>query len=898
MIKGSLRSLLLGSAVTAGLIAAAGTANAIEYNFGELNIHLDTTISAGASIRTSGRDNSLLPTSNGGPLQATNVVCTPSCADVHFPAVPINDQLVGNEFGGPPANPPVFKPLNIINAPTSLQGSINTDDGRLNFDKWDMTSGVVKMTNDLSATYQNYHFFGRLASYYDFVLANNGSYARSDLVDGKADAARDIKVLDLYGSADYDVGGMPLNIRAGKQVISWGESTFIQNGINSFNPIDVSAVRRPGAELKEFFIPVWAVDASIGLPYNLSLEAFYQLKWDTFALDRPGTPFASSDVVATGSGIGGNYGATSFLTGSPGGNIMTNCSNPNPVNAMFNALYASNPYKGCGNLGGSLYDYTNYNNTVAGLGGWPVGDTERIRLAAGDSSVVKRDSDRYAKNSGQWGLAARWYSEDLNNTEFGVYFSNTHSRLPIASERVRVDPSKSLWQSYLATSGTSSSTTSGLGYAGCNALNGISGTAGANGQPGQLYGVPVGLTPDMVAQMNQGGLLDTDGVFAAAETMANSYYASTGVGAGKYLVVNAPAATSPFAAGIAGVSLASLGLSTSSGPTTIQHGSILEATIINCALIAMQSVIVPTATGYAGVLTDGAQTLLASDPNDPALGLFLEYPENIKMYGASFNTTIGTWGVQGEFSFRPNAPMQLDTDQLTLASLNTACTFQMLLGATSYNYLIPLLTQIPNPETYGSKCGDLGTGASQRDIHGYIRSKMWTAQVGTTATYSNSNSIIEATGADLGILVTEVGMVYTPDAPDESHAGGLRWGNVCTTGTDLPLGSFLSLASRNGCRPTTTSWGYVLLGQLQYNNAFGTAVTLSPSIAFSHDVSGNTAAPYSNYRQGRKSINLEVNATYQSAWKAGVSYTNFFGNDKYNDSVDRDYAAVNISYTF
>lgn len=881
MIKGSLRSLLLGTAVTAGLIAAAGTANAIEYNFGELNIHLDTTISAGASIRTSGRDNSLLPTSNGGPLQAT------SGADVHAPGVPID--TVATPVN--PMAPYLLRPLNVIQAPTSLQGSINTDDGRLNFDKWDMTSGVVKMTNDLSATYQNYHFFGRLASYYDFVLANNGSYARSNLVDGKADAARDIKVLDLYGSADYDVGGLPLNVRAGKQVISWGESTFIQNGINSFNPIDVSAVRRPGAELKEFFIPVWAVDASIGLPYNLSLEAFYQLKWDTFALDRPGTPFASSDVVATGSGIGGSYAATSFLTGSPGGNIMNNCSSPNTVNAMFNALNASNPYRDCSGLGGSVYDYRNYDNTVAGLGGWAVGDTERIRLAAGDSSVVKRDSDRYAKNSGQWGLAARWYSEDLNNTEFGVYFSNTHSRLPIASERVRVDPSKSLWQSYLSTSGTSSGTTRGLGYAGCNLLGG-----GGTAQPGAAYGVPVGLTPDQVAQMNQ-SMVDTNGIFAGAEALANAYYAAAGTGAGannQYFSIHAPAAGNPFAGGIAGLSLASIGLSSSSGPSTIQQGSVLEATIVNCALIAMQSYM----TAGGALLTDGAQTLLASDPTDPALGLFLEYPENIKMYGASFNTTIGTWGVQGEFSFRPNAPMQLDTDQLTLASLNTACTFQMLLGATSYNFLIPSLTGIPNPETYGSKCGDLGTGASQRDIHGYIRSKMWTAQVGTTATYSNSNSIIEATGADLGILVTEVGMVYTPDAPDESHAGGLRWGNVCTTGTDLPLGSFLSLASRNGCRPTTASWGYVLLGQLQYNNAFGTAVTLSPSIAFSHDVSGNTAAPYSNYRQGRKSINLAVNATYQSAWKAGVSYTNFFGNDKYNDSVDRDYAAVNISYAF
>jgi hypothetical protein len=90
----------------------------------------------------------------------------------------------------------------------------------------------------------------------------------------------------------------------------------------------------------------------------------------------------------------------------------------------------------------------------------------------------------------------------------------------------------------------------------------------------------------------------------------------------------------------------------------------------------------------------------------------------------------------------------------------------------------------------------------------------------------------------------------------------------------------------------------VLLGQLQYNNAFGTAVTLSPTVAFSHDVSGNTPAPISNYRQGRKSVSLQLNGSYQGAWRGGLSYTNFFGSNKYSDAVDRDFAAVNISYAF
>lgn len=888
MIKGSLRSLLLGSAVSVGLIATAGTANAIQYNFGDVTVNLDTTVSAGASMRTARTDHALLPTSNGGPLQATFGLAgncgagffgSPATADCHAPVVPTNNVT------GPGVH---LGSLNAINAPTSPAGSLNTDDGRLNFDRGDLTSGVIKMTNDLSASFQNYKFFGRVSSYYDAVLASDRSYNRQPLRDGKADAARDIKLLDFYGSADYNVADMPINLRAGKQVISWGESTFIQNGVNTFNPVDVSAVRRPGSELKEFFIPVWAIDGSIGLPYNLSIEAFYQLKWDTFALDRAGTPFASSDAAA----VGGNNGNYSWLTGGPGGNILQNCSNPNPINAAFNAANAANPFKSCAGLGGSVYDYTKYNSTIAGLGGWDVGNTEVTRLAAGDTSIVARDEDRRARNNGQYGFAGRWYSEDLNNTEFAVYFSNTHSRLPIASERVRVNPTGSTFQSYLTAGGTSSSTTRLLPYAGCNA--GL-GAAGAVLQPGALYGVPLGLTPTQVAAMNNTlapGNTAAGSIYSTALTLANDYYAAAGTGAagGKYGTINAPGAGNPFAGGIEGADLSAfLGAG-----TTVNANSVLAATIINCALIAMQST--QLAAGTPIMLTDGAQTIFAADASAPALGFYLEYPEDIRMYGASFNTTVGTWGVQGELSFRPNAPMQLDTDQLTIAALNTGCTFQQLLGPSAYNLLIPGATGLANPDTYGASCGNMS--GSSKDIRGYVRSKMWTAQVGTTATYSNSNALINGLGADLGVLVTEVGLVYTPDAPSETTHGGLRWNNVCTAGTDLPLGGFLSLASRGGCRPTAASWGYVLLGQLQYNNAFGTAVTLSPTLAFSHDVSGNTAAPYSNYRQGRKSASLSLNGSYQGAWRGGISYTNFFGANKYSDSVDRDYASVNLSYAF
>mgnify|MGYP006145016169 CR=1 FL=1 len=41
----------------------------------------------------------------------------------------------------------------------------------------------------------------------------------------------------------------------------------------------------------------------------------------------------------------------------------------------------------------------------------------------------------------------------------------------------------------------------------------------------------------------------------------------------------------------------------------------------------------------------------------------LQYPENITLYGFSFNTTIGDLALQGEIAYRPRAPLQVGTSR-------------------------------------------------------------------------------------------------------------------------------------------------------------------------------------------------------------------------------------------
>ena len=52
-----------------------------------------------------------------------------------------------------------------------------------------------------------------------------------------------------------------------------------------------------------------------------------------------------------------------------------------------------------------------------------------------DFLAVSRIADEKPSDDGQYGLAMRVVVPQLNETEFGFYFINYHSRLPIISGR-------------------------------------------------------------------------------------------------------------------------------------------------------------------------------------------------------------------------------------------------------------------------------------------------------------------------------------------------------------------------------------------------------------------------------------------------------------------------------
>ncbi len=254
---------------------------------------------------------------------------------------------------------------------------------------------------------------------------------------------------------------------------------------------------------------------------------------------------------------------------------------------------------------------------------------------------------------------------------------------------------------------------------------------------------------------------------------------------------------------------------------------------------------------------------------------FTEYPEDIDMLGASFNTSLGNTGIswQGEISHKNNLPLQIDDVELLFATLSS-------------------LTNSP-----GSAFGTANQlrnylGELDREISGYRRHRVWTAQSTLTKVFGPKF------GSQQFVLVGEIGGVWA-NLPDKSI---LRYDGPGTfssgSAANMLLTPFPTIpATASSAFADKFSWGYQVLSRLEYNNVFS-GVNMTPSLAFTHDVSGNTPLPLGNYIEGRKSANVAVEFTYRNAWSLELRYVNFFGAGRYNLFGDRDFFATTVKYSF
>ncbi|MDH1534992.1 DUF1302 domain-containing protein [Pseudomonas chengduensis] len=240
-----------------------------------------------------------------------------------------------------------------------------------------------------------------------------------------------------------------------------------------------------------------------------------------------------------------------------------------------------------------------------------------------------------------------------------------------------------------------------------------------------------------------------------------------------------------------------------------------------------------------------------------------EYVEDIRMYGFSFNTTVGNASVFGELSYRPNLPVGI---------------------AATNDLLGDLLTQAP--QLAGGGVVNIGGQQVQLgdQIHNYTRVEAFNTSLGTIYNFGPS------LGFDSLFGVAELASEHLRgDSLQYSSPTGNRYyagrGN----------GSYISGYDRDD-QVNKNAYGYTLVLSGTWNDVYA-GVNLSPFAVFKHDFEGNSHQT-GNFIEGRKAYTLGMRASYLNSLEAEIQYTEFYGAGQNNGARDRDNIGLNVKYSF
>ncbi len=323
--RGSVRRLVLMAGTASAMSVLTGQASAFDTTIEGWQVNVDTTLSSSVDLRTSPIDYNFVGVANGGRFVLAN-----------------------------------------------------NDNGTLNYRDGSPVAAVQRATVEIQGKKDDYGFFVRATGFYDPVIDSENTDFLHLSRAAEVDIGANLRLLDAYAFARPSIFGHPVDVRVGAQALNWGESTFIQFGINSINPLDTTALRTPGSELRQGFLPIPVVDVKTDIGDGYSLEGFWQFAWTRSILEPNGSFFGANDTITDG----GTYG---------------NLRN----------------------------DFADNRQSVYGING-----------AAGDlfGASLPRSLDRHPTSLDQFGFALRKSFSALGDAEIGLYFENYHSRTPFGSD--------------------------------------------------------------------------------------------------------------------------------------------------------------------------------------------------------------------------------------------------------------------------------------------------------------------------------------------------------------------------------------------------------------------------------------------------------------------------------
>jgi hypothetical protein len=319
---------------------------------------------------------------------------------------------------------------------------------------------------------------------------------------------------------------------------------------------------------------------------------------------------------------------------------------------------------------------------------------------------------------------------------------------------------------------------------------------------------------------------------------------------------------------------------------------------------------------------------------------FLDYAENVQLYGLSFGTVWQGIAVRGELAYRPNQPVQVDLEDVLFAALqpalprqdiplfDTAATVnglitqlqdpQSALGtalAAAGNLdttLAALQTLLNSPDGVGTTVPGSRTGIPDfvtayrggvpgevvpgQYIRGYERLQTVQASLALTKVFGQTGFLRSRDAA----LLFELTSIAVPELPSTD----LLQFEAPGTDTHAGPGAF---DSNNALRinPIRNTAGYVeklsagyrLGALLTYPDLLVPGLTLRPLLVFTHDVVGTSPGLGENFLEGRRLGILDLRATFRQ-FNGSLTHGVFMGAGRRNTLRDRDFLMASVGLSF
>lgn len=306
----------------------------------------------------------------------------------------------------------------------------------------------------------------------------------------------------------------------------------------------------------------------------------------------------------------------------------------------------------------------------------------------------------------------------------------------------------------------------------------------------------------------------------------------------------------------------------------------------------------------------------------------LAYPEDIRLFGVSFNTTVGKWSLAGEYVYRPNLPLQVHLTDAIFMGLSPAFPPNRIPAIGPLQDL--LLAIAPLAPDLGlvdlgalAQLGAATFPSDQDAIPSFLQRfrgvqrvapgqviDAWERMKVHQFDFTGIRAIADNPfGADLILLIAEVGGTYIQGMPSRDQLQfetGVLYRTHASPGADCsgspedPVSECtlrLNPTQQTNGFATSFSWGLRSIIRGEYNNGFF-GLNYRPQIIAAWDVSGFAPFPSQNFVEGRKDIDLSTDIIFTQSLTLRVGYQWIFGGGLNNSRRDRDNASFNLTYNF